>query len=205
HLDHSITEEQIDRGLRGGYTGVMIDASEASYADNLATTKSIVARCHPLGVSVEAELGHVPDFDSMETYDGYLYTSPEAAGDFVQKTGADLLAVAVGTIHGPYRMEPKIRYDILEKIAGQVGTDCGLVVHGSSGITDEDYRQCIARGVVKFNIFTDYASAAFRYWRTHVPGRAPSYVEAVAGCVPVVQARCEKYLKLLGCQGKSWL
>lgn len=205
HVDHSIEEEQIIRGIRGGYSSIMIDGSERPYRENVEITKKVVEWCHPLGISVEAELGHVPDFDNIDSYDGYMYTSPDAVQDFVKNTNTDFLAVAVGTIHGPYRMEPKIRYDILKRISEKVGDSCRLVIHGSSGITDEDYLKCIDHGVVKFNIFTDYAHAAFQYWRNHTPGRAPSYVEAVTGCVPVVQERCEKYLKLLGCENKSWL
>jgi len=205
HLDHAVGMEEIAKGVRGGYSSVMIDASSEPYARNVALTGQVAQLCGPLGVSVEAELGHVPDFDEIDRYDDYGYTNPGAVRDFVGCTGVRFLAVAVGTIHGPNRIEARIRYDLLKEIRQALGDDCALVIHGSSGLSDRDYLRLRDCGAVKFNIFTDYAEAALKFWRGYEPPRLPGYVEAVRGAAQVVRARCEKYLRLLGCEGKNWL
>ena len=144
HLDHGKSFEMIMQAMKLGFTSVMIDASDLPFEENIARTKEIVKIAHSLGVSVEAELGHVftsslgggegraPDDDQIGETD--IYTDPKQAKDFVDATAVDCLAVAFGTVHGVYLKEPKLDLDRVKKIYDEVKIP--LVMHGGSGVED---------------------------------------------------------------------
>lgn len=167
HLDHGKSFEMIMQAMKLGFTSVMIDASDLPFEENIARTKEIVKIAHSLGVSVEAELGHVftsslgggegraPDDDQIGETD--IYTDPKQAKDFVDATAVDCLAVAFGTVHGVYLKEPKLDLDRVKKIYDEVKIP--LVMHGGSGVEASDYRTAIEKGIAKINYYT-YANQA---------------------------------------------
>jgi fructose-bisphosphate aldolase class II len=159
HLDHGTSFEQVMRCIRAGFSSVMIDGSKHALQENIALTRQVIAAARPVGVSVEGELGkiggteddiHVSDADAF-------FTDPEEARIFVQETGVDALAIAIGTAHGRYKGEPKLDFARLEKIRSLVNVP--IVLHGSSGVPDEAIREAIRLGVCKVNIDTNIREA----------------------------------------------
>jgi fructose-bisphosphate aldolase class II len=159
HYDHGLTFEKCMEALKLGFSSVMYDCSTASYRENVERVAEMVRICHAMGVTVEGELGHVGDNEGagkLEKPSDY-YTDPAAAADFVQKTGVDALAVAVGNAHGDYKFPPKLDFERIETISGRTGLP--LVLHGGSGLSDSDFRTAVQKGVCKVNIFTDIDKA----------------------------------------------
>ena len=159
HYDHGLTFEKCMEALKLGFTSVMYDCSTEDYTSNAAKVAEMVRICHGMGVTVEGELGHVGDNDGagkLEKPSDY-YTDPEMAADFVNRTGIDSLAVAVGNAHGDYKFPPKLDFERIETIAGRTGLP--LVLHGGSGLSDTDFRTAVQKGVCKVNIFTDIDKA----------------------------------------------
>lgn len=153
HLDHGSSFSLAMQALRQGYTSIMIDGSHSVFEENIAITKSVVDACKPLNISVEAELGKVGGKeDDLDGGDGG-YTDPKEALEFVQKTGVNSLAVAIGTSHGVYKGEPKLDLDRLVEIRKIV--DVPLVLHGASGLSEEAVKESIKRGICKVNFATE--------------------------------------------------
>ena len=154
HLDHGNSFDLAMRALRVGYTSIMIDGSHESFEDNIAVSKAVADACHPSGVPVEAELGKVGGKeDDLEAGDENPYTDPQQAREFVERTGVDSLAVAIGTAHGVYKGIPKVDVDRLSAIREVVTIP--LVLHGTSGVPDDIVRECVRRGICKVNYATD--------------------------------------------------
>lgn len=151
HLDHSRDFTDIQRAIAAGYTSVMYDGSQLPYEENLRSTKEIVAYAHPYGVSVEAEIGSVGYSDPAVSAKAE-YTNPRQAAQFACETQVDALAVAVGTVHRMKRQEAKIDFQLLEDIRSKV--DIPLVIHGSSGVRDEDISRMCEKGAKKINLGT---------------------------------------------------
>ena len=178
HLDHGSTLERCVQALRLGFTSVMYDASAKSFEENVEETKEIVKIAHAVGASVEAELGHIftsevvhgegGDSDSKDDYENLddIYTDPQVAKEFVEKTGVDCLAVAFGTTHGVYLTEPKLDLPRVARIRDAANVP--LVMHGGSGVSDEDYKVAIENGICKVNYYTYMNTAGGRaskeYW-----------------------------------------
>lgn len=162
HFDHGLTTECIHKAIALGFTSVMYDCSTKSFDENCRSVEEMVRYAHARGVTVEAELGHVgASDDSAEgtgVQDHSIYTKPSQAKRFYEATGVDALAVAIGTLHGAYKQKPNLDFDRLAEIAGMV--DVPLVLHGGSGLSDDDFRRAIANGIAKVNIFTDINTAA---------------------------------------------
>ena len=164
HLDHGSSFERCVQALRLGFTSVMYDASAKSFEENAEETKEIVRIAHAVGASVEAELGHIftsevvhgegGSADSKDDYDDLddIYTDPEVAKKFVELTGVDCLAIAFGTTHGVYLTEPKLDLPRVAKI--REAANVPLVMHGGSGVSDEDYAVAIENGICKVNYYT---------------------------------------------------
>ncbi len=154
HLDHGNSLAIVVQAFRAGYTSIMIDGSKLSFADNIAITKSVTEICHAANIPVEAELGRVGGKeDNLDNGDDNPYTDPDEASEFVEKTECDSLAVAVGTAHGVYKGTPQINFDVLDKIRKVV--DIPLVLHGTSGVPDEQVIRCVSMGMCKVNYATD--------------------------------------------------
>ena len=162
-MDHGLKAETCKRALELGFTSVMFDCSADDYETNIQKVREITQLAHAKGATVEAELGHVGDNeDSAEgssqlTDPSAYYTVPAQAKDYVERTGVDALAIAVGTAHGTYKLPPKLDFDRISEIAKVIDTP--LVLHGGSGLSDDDFKTAISRGISKVNIFTDINQA----------------------------------------------
>lgn len=155
HVDHCTSFEVIVQCIQHGYTSVMIDGSKLSYPENVALVKKVVEVAGAAGVPVEAELGKIGGTEDQMTVDEReaTFTVPEEAQDFVNVTGINTLAVAIGTAHGEYKGEPELDFERLTAIRKLV--DIPLVLHGASGVPDESVREAIRRGICKVNIATE--------------------------------------------------
>lgn len=156
HLDHCTDYDMIRRAVDNGFTSVMIDASKLNYEENAEITARVVEYASKYGVSVEAELGHVggKEDDIVVSERDALFTVPEDAVRFVKDTGVHALAVAVGTVHGFYKSEPKLDFPRIGKISELTG-GVPLVLHGGTGVPDNDFRKAIELGVRKINVGTE--------------------------------------------------
>lgn len=159
HLDHGTDFDQVMLCIRNGFTSVMIDGSRFPLEENIAYTKKVVEIAHAVGVTVEAELGKIGGTEDHITVNekDATFTDPEEARRFVEETGVDYLAIAVGTAHGVYKGEPKLDYDRIKAIRSIV--DVPLVLHGSSGVPSESLKKAISLGICKINIDTDIRAA----------------------------------------------
>ncbi len=167
HLDHGSDIKQIYRAIRTGFTSVMIDASHASFEENIAITKNIVEIAHPLGVSVEAELGTIGTTGTGGEGGAskIIYTDPKKAKEFVERTGIDALAIAIGTAHGiyPKGFKPELKLDLLSEIKSLVSIP--LVLHGGSSNPDDEIAESVKRGINKINISSDIKAAFYEQTR----------------------------------------
>ena len=150
HLDHGPSELETTRSLRYGATGIMLDGSTLPFEENIALTRRVVETCAHLDVGVEGELGHV-GFTKDEEMDEF--TTPEDAKRFVEETGVSCLAVAVGTAHGRYKQAPVLQIERIKEIKDEVKIP--LVLHGGSGVPDEQIRLAVQAGIRKINFGTD--------------------------------------------------
>lgn len=153
HVDHAETEETALKALRASFTSVMIDGSKLTYSENRDLTKRIVDICSIFSIPVEGEIGPIGGkVDAVPDYK-LIYTDPQAAKDFAEETGVSSLAVAIGTAHGIYKKTPRLDVDRLSAIADVVSVP--LVLHGASGVPDDQIQECIRRGICKVNYATE--------------------------------------------------
>ena len=206
HLDHGDSYETVVRAIQAGMTSVMIDASKLPYEENVAVTKKVVETAHIANVSVESELGTIGTTgNSIEGgTEGVIYTVPEEAKQFIEDTGIDTFACAIGTAHGiyPKDMKPKLRIDILKDITNQVSVP--LVLHGGSSNKDEEIAEAVKNGICKINISSDIKVAFYEQARKTLnenPGyREPLeiYPAAMEACGKV----CADKIRLFNSQDK---
>lgn len=206
HLDHGDSYETVVRAVQAGMTSVMIDASKLPYEENVAITKKVVETAHIANVSVESELGTIGTTgNSIEGgTEGVIYTVPEEAKQFIEDTGIDTFACAIGTAHGiyPKDMKPKLRIDILKDITNQVSVP--LVLHGGSSNKDEEIAEAVKNGICKINISSDIKVAFYEQARKTLnenPGyREPLeiYPAAMEACGKV----CADKIRLFNSQDK---
>ena len=161
HLDHSASYEIAVGGIRDGFPSVMVDGSARPFEENLAMTKAVVETAAVFGVDVEAELGHVGNAQILDdlTNADHL-TDPDKAVEFVEQTGCGSLAIAVGNAHGNYIQTPNLNFDRIRELRKAVSIP--LVLHGCSGIPDEQMQEAVNLGLSKFNIATEYFAAMYR-------------------------------------------
>ncbi len=165
HLDNGSSMESCIQAIRLGFTSVMLDASAEDYETNVRETKEIVRLAHSVGVTVEAELGHIfssdmglaespKEAETLESFDSAedVYTDPATAKDFVERTGVDVLAIAFGTTHGIYTKKPKLDLERITKIKEAI--DIPFVMHGGSGLRKEEFQTAIRNGIRKINYYT---------------------------------------------------
>ena len=149
HLDHCNTFEGCIRGIQAGAASVMLDASMKPFEENVALTAKVVEAAHGAGVIVEGEIGHVTGHANST---GAVYTEVDAAQTFVEQSGIDMVAVSIGTVHGVYASEPVLHYQRIAELRDAF--EAPLVMHGSSGLKPEQFKQAIANGIVKINFGT---------------------------------------------------
>lgn len=165
HLDHGSCVEVCKKAADLGFTSVMIDASSEPFEENVRRTKEVVEYCRPLGITVEAEIGHVgqgSEFVDASKNDN-VYTTVEECRKFVELTGVDSVAISIGTAHGAYKGTPVINFERLQEIRNAV--DVPLVLHGGSSSGDENLKKCAELGISKINIFTDIVTRGYEIYK----------------------------------------
>ena len=201
HLDHGATEKEIQRILYWGATGIMYDGSVHSYEDNVANTKHIVDICDAIDIGVEGELGHVGSVndDAMEEY-----TDPAEASDFVKRTGVCCLAVLIGNAHGHYKKTPKLDIDRVKAIREATG-GLPLVLHGGSGIPDDQVKAAIKAGIRKMNIGTDVCCsfAEGTLETLNDPNRSLAIDVFMKKPIETIKKLALEKIKLVGAEGKA--
>ena len=194
HADHDFTYEAIMKNIQAGFQSVMMDGSMNDLDTNIALTKKVVDRAHELGVSVEGEIGHVGVAANAENTNLDLYTKPDAAEKFCRETGVDALAVSIGNAHGEYKETPHLDLQRLEEI--NAATKTPLVLHGGSGIPDDQLLAAFSKGINKFNLGTDFLKRYFRavteYTRAYADSKDPV---RIIGMPEDVQSRLQPYLE----------
>lgn len=160
HYDHGLTFDRCMEALKLGFSSVMFDGSTKDYETNLKETQEIVKIAHSFGATVEGEIGHVGMADAGDENLTDMYTTPEEAEAYVKATGVDALAVAIGSAHGVYKKKPMLNIERLKEIRAKIDTP--LVLHGGSGLSDDDFRNTVKEGIAKVNIFTDMCLAGDR-------------------------------------------
>ena len=205
NFDHGTNIASAERAIRAGCNGVMVDTSALPFSDNLWQTRDIATMAHTCGVTVEGELGYVPgvEGESAKDHPGELiYTAVAEAVGYVERTGVDCLAVSIGTVHGRMKGAPKLDYARLAKIKDAVSVP--LVIHGGTGLTDDQFRRLIANGVAKINYYTGLADAASRSIRENFAAdRKGDHSSLVAGVREAVRNETERCLNIWGCSGRA--
>ena len=203
HYDHALTFEKCMEALKLGFSSVMYDCSTEDYETNLEKVREVVKICHAMGVTVEGELGHVGDNEGagrLENPSDY-FTDPVMAADFVKRTGIDSLAVAVGNAHGDYKFPPKLDFERIETIAKSTGLP--LVLHGGSGLSDDDFRIAIEKGICKVNIFTDIDKAGKAGIEEGLKNGAKSMMGLIPYEIEAMKKVVANKIELFGSVGKA--
>ncbi|MFY1698829.1 ketose-bisphosphate aldolase [Solwaraspora sp. WMMA2101] len=209
HWDHGATYEQILQAIQYGFTSVMIDGSLLPFEENIAITRKVTDSAHVLGVSVEGELGTIGGNDSYAEAGAaeIIYTDPDDAVTFVEQTGVDSLAVAIGTFHGMYpaHLKPELKLDLLKEIKSRV--QIPLVLHGGSGNPDDEIREAARTGINKINISTDI-KVAYHSKMREVLGNDPKTREPNAiqpACIEAMKVVAAQKIELFGAAGRASL
>ncbi|MBE6796973.1 MAG: class II fructose-bisphosphate aldolase [Ruminococcaceae bacterium] len=201
HLDHGPSEWEVTRALRWGCTGIMLDGSAHDFEKNVEMTKHIVEICKSLDIGVEGEIGHVGSVndDAMSEF-----TDPAEAAEFVKKTGVTCLAVLIGNAHGHYKKPPKLDIERVKAIREATG-GIPLVLHGGSGIPDEQVKAAIAAGIRKMNIGTDVccAFADGTLESLNDPARSLAVDLFMKKPIETVKKMALEKIKLVGAEGKA--
>lgn len=209
HLDHGANFKQVMKAIRAGFTSVMIDGSSLRFEDNVAVCQKVVEAAHTVNVSVEGELGTIGTTDDTQAEaraEKIIYTDPGDAQEFVNKSGVDTLAVAIGTCHGlyPEGFVPKLRLDLLSQIKAKV--EVPLVLHGGSNNPDEEIAEAVERGINKINISSDIKTAYFMKMRDVLRNEALREPFAIQpACAEAMKEVAAHKMRLLQTVGKAVL
>ncbi len=207
HLDHGLSFDLCVKALDLGFTSVMYDCSTDSYEENVRKVKEMADIAHSRGATIEGELGHVGDNEGSAEGSSHLadpsayFTDPGMAKDFVDRTGVDALAIAVGNAHGAYKLPPKLDFERIRTIASTV--DVPLVLHGGSGLTDNDFRRAIKEGISKVNIFTDINVAAVEAEFKKFQSMDKGIIDLIPAAVEAVKQESMEKMKLFSSDGKA--
>ena len=204
HLDHGDSLEVVQTCLDAGYTSVMLDYSNRPFAENAQALRQVVALAHPLGVTVEGELGHVGKADTM-TVEGAgdsTLTEPGEAASYVEQTGVDALAVSIGNAHGQYTKLPKFDFERLERISAAVRLP--LVLHGGSGTPPAAIQRAIALGMAKVNVATELTAALREGLSAELGAARKRWLpQALAEATKLLAPVVEKWIRLAGAAGRA--
>ena len=208
HLDHGATFEQVMLAIQSGFTSVMIDGSSLSFEDNIAVCKKVAEAAHAVNVSVEGELGTIGSTAAQAEAGAntIIYTDPDAAVKFVEATGVDTLAIAIGTSHGiyPKGMKPELKLDLLKVIKSKVSIP--LVLHGGSNNPDAEIGQSVTLGVNKINISSDIKVAYYEKMREVLKDeslREPNVIQPA--CIAAMKETAYHKIELFQADGKAAL
>lgn len=205
HLDHGLRKETCLKALELGFSSIMYDCSTDPYEVNIKKVREMAEIAHSYGATIEGELGHVGDNPDSAEGDSHLedpyrfFTDPKIAKDYVEKTGVDALAIAVGNAHGAYKLPPKLDFERIRTIANTVKVP--LVLHGGSGLTDNDFRRAIQEGISKVNIFTDINVAAVEAEFKKFDNMNKGIIDLIPAAVEAVKQECEKKMELFSSCG----
>ena len=201
-LDHGASVAQCLRALAFGFSDVMYDGSSLPLEENIANTRLIVEAAHGMGACVEAELGHVGSGSEYQQYGAQRkgFTDPAIMERFVAETGVDFLAVAIGTAHGLYKGEPEIDLELLATLRAAV--DIPLVLHGGTGLSVQQYKDAIAAGVSKINIFTNLSVTTGERMVEAAQGNEGTYFGLSEVIRATFQERCGFYVDVFGATGR---
>ncbi len=200
HYDHGLTFDRCMEALKLGFSSVMYDGSTSDYETNLANTREIVKIAHSFGASIEGEIGHVGQASSGDESLTDMYTTPEEAKAYIDATGVDALAVAIGSAHGVYKKKPMLNVQRLQEIKKAVDTP--LVLHGGSGLSDDDFRTTIKEGIAKVNIFTDLCLAGKRAMKEGEE-KGLDYLETRNLKVEYIKEAVKEKIRLFGSENKA--
>ena len=201
HLDHCTKPELLLECAEAGFDSVMYDGSHGLYEDNVATTRELADKCHKLGVFIEAELGIIQGEEGPVKSAFSEFTNPDYVADFVERTHLDSLAVSIGNAHGFYKGVPEIHFDLLEKIRNNI-PEVALVLHGGTGIPQEDIRRAITMGITKVNVGTEIRAAYVRGIREYM-ARHKSDADVrplVVSLRDTIGASAAKYMDCFDCR-----
>lgn len=176
HLDHGTSLEMIKKAIEIGFTSIMIDASSLEFEDNIKLTKKVVSMCHPLNISVEGEIGRIKSLDDTSDNE-YYYTKASEAEIFVKETGVDALAIAFGTQHGFYKEKPELKIDVIKNVKKVVNIP--LVMHGGSGLSEEQFKKCIDAGIRKINYYSYMSKAGYDAAKKVIESNKTNYMHDV--------------------------
>lgn len=200
HYDHGLTFERCMEALKLGFTSIMFDSSAADSDKNIADTKEVVRIAHAFGATVEGEIGHVGEANTCDNATSDRYTTVKEANDFLAATGVDALAIAIGTAHGAYKAKPCLDIARLKEIRNSIDTP--LVLHGGSGLSDDDFRTTIKEGIAKVNIFTDLCVAGENAMKQAI-AENKSYLEIRNAKVNAIKEAVKTKIKLFGSENKA--
>ena len=209
HLDHGLKKETCIKALELGFSSIMYDCSAESYMNNMKKVKEMAEIAHSYGATIEAELGHVGDNEGSAEGDNYnklqdlskYFTDPKQAKEFTEETKVDALAIAVGTAHGAYKFPPKLDFERIRTIANTINTP--LVLHGGSGLSDDDFRKATVEGISKINIFTDINVAAVEAEFRAFENMSKGIIDLIPSAVEAVKEKVLNKMELFGSVGKA--
>ena len=207
HFDHGLSFDKCMEALKFGFSSIMYDCSTDTYEENIRKVKELTQIAHCFGATVEGELGHVGDNEGSAEGSSNLndpamfYTDPEQAKDYVVRTNIDALAIAVGTAHGAYKMKPKLDFGRIAAIRELV--EVPLVLHGGSGLSDQDFHRAIEEGISKVNIFTDINVAAADAVRTALSEGKNSMTDMIPYQISAIQRATEAKMRLFDSNNRA--
>jgi len=205
HLDHGESLDSAIRAINLGCTGVMVDASNLPLQENISRTRTVVDMARACGIPVEGELGYVPgvEGEDAERHPGeVVYTTVDEAINYHEATGIDFLAVSIGTVHGRMKGEPKLDFNRLDEINRAL--QIPLVIHGGTGLSDEQFRRLIDNGVTKINYYTALSDAAGLCIKDNSSAiSAAGYTGLVKGIASAIQQEAERCIRLWGGAGRA--
>ncbi|MBX4270686.1 class II fructose-bisphosphate aldolase [Clostridium estertheticum] len=202
HLDHGITIERIKEALEIGFTSVMIDGSKHTLKENMKLTKEVISEAIKYNADVEAEIGRVGGSEDGSENLSALCTGVNEAKEFYDETSVDALAVAIGNAHGVYLEKPELNFDVLDKINKSVGVP--LVLHGGTGISEDDFRKCISLGIRKINIATaTFASVEENVRRLYKQSEKVDYFELHQAEIEGAYLNVKRHMLIFGSQNKA--
>ena len=203
HFDHGKTVEKITQALDIGFSSVMFDGSHLPFEENMMQCADIAVTAAEYGADIECEIGCVGGSEDGSEDIAINCSDPAQAAEFCEKVEMDALAVAIGNAHGNYKEEPKLRFDILEKIRDSV--DVPLVLHGGTGISEADFRKCIELGICKINIATaTFDSVEKTVREAYEAGKIKGYYDLQTAEEEGAYQNAMKHIKIFGCAGKAY-
>ncbi len=200
HYDHGLTFEKCKEALALGFTSIMFDGSAYDYQTNVKMTKEMRDYAHKLGATIEGEIGHVGDATIGDNLLTDRYTTVKEAKDFLEATGVDALAISIGTAHGAYKFKPVLNIERLKEIKDNV--DIPLVLHGGSGLSDDDFKNTIANGIAKVNVFTDLCIAGVNAMKT-ANEKGYDYLKTRNLKVEYIKNAIKEKIKIFGSENKA--